>query len=412
MKLLVVTSTLPAGDADPVPAFVKDQLIALKKLQPGLEISVLAPHDRRSATQNFVRRPAYDEYRFHYFWPFTAEQLAGRGIMPALRANPLNYLLIPFLFIGEFLAVWSLTRKLKPDVIYAHWFTPQGIVASWVGRITHTPFVFTTHAADVDVWRRVPLAGSFIVRGAARRANAFTAVSRRSLQKVRQFFSETEWAGLQRKAAIIPMGVASRGIEPRLPARDSSRTEILFLGRLVDKKGLQYLLAAYAQTRASLGSSVLVIAGDGPLLGALARQAEALGLVEHVRFAGFVTGTGKASLLRSADILVVPSIITGSGDAEGLPVVLLEGLAHGKLCIASFESGADDVLTDGQDGFLVPQKDVAALSSALLRAATLDPGKRRLIEAAARATAQRFDWASVAHQHYGHLLAPFEDSET
>src|SRR5690242_3865100 len=101
MKLLVVASTFPAGDTDPVPAFVKDQLIAFKKARPSLRISVLAPHDRRSATAGFRRWPEYDEYRFHYFWPFVAEKLAGRGIMPALRANPLNYLLIPFLFLGE-----------------------------------------------------------------------------------------------------------------------------------------------------------------------------------------------------------------------------------------------------------------------------------------------------------------------
>lgn len=406
MKVLVVASTLPASDADPVPAFVKDQLVALRKFRPDLEISVLAPHDRCSSTRPFVRRPEYDEYRFHYFWPFGAEKLAGRGIMPALEANAFNYLLIPFLFIGEFVALLSLARRLKPDVIYAHWFTPQGIVASWVGRVTRTPFVFTTHAADVDVWRKVPWLGRHIVRSCTRRARAFTAVSRRSMQKVQQFFPAREWPELLHRAAVIPMGVACPANPSRPSTGSAGRTVLLFLGRLVEKKGLQYLLPAYAQVRDRLGDSVLVIAGDGPMRSPLQKQVDSLGLGGYVRFAGFVTGPDKARLLDEADILVVPSIVASSGDAEGLPVALIEGLACGKVCIATHESGADDVLTSGQDGFLVPQKDTEALSTALLRAASLDEAQRNTMQDAARQLAQGFDWERIARLHYEHLLAP------
>jgi glycosyltransferase involved in cell wall biosynthesis len=408
MKLLAVASTFPAGDTDPVPAFVKEQMIALKNARPGLHISVLAPHDSRSSTQGFKRWPAYDEYRFHYFWPFAAEKLAGRGIVPALKANPLNYLLIPFLFFGEFLAVLSLTKRLKPDVLYAHWFTPQGVVCSWVSRVTGTPFVFTTHASDVDVWRKIPLLGRSVVRSSARRAHAFTAVSRRSMQKLQRFFPAEQWLAMQSKGAIVPMGVAIPEVRMAQPLEQSDQTVILFLGRLAEKKGVQYLLPAYATARANLGNSLLIIAGDGPMRGHFEQQAAALGLGDRVRFAGFITGTQKASLLRRADLFVVPSILTASGDAEGLPVSLLEGLANGKICIATAESGADDILTHGRDGFLVPQKSVEALSAALIRAARLNRSVRDDMEAAARKTAQQFDWASIASRHYELLLKPFD----
>jgi glycosyltransferase involved in cell wall biosynthesis len=411
MKVLFVTSTLPTGDTDPVPAFVKDQLVALKKNCPSLQISVLAPHDRRSATQRFVRRPAYDEYRFHYFWPFAAEKLAGRGIMPALSANPLNCLLIPFLFLGEFLALLALTRKLRPAVIYAHWFTPQGVIASWVGRLTGTSFVFTTHAADVEVWSRIPLIGRHVVRSSATRARAFTAVSRRSMQKLQRFFSAGEWADMQRRGAVIPMGVASPEVRPQRSTAEPDRTVILFLGRLVEKKGVQYLLPAYARARARLGRSLLVIAGDGPMLESLQRQADCLGLGESVSFPGFVTGQDKIRLLLEADIHVVPSIITDGGDAEGLPVALMEGLAYGKVCIATAESGADDILTNGKDGFLVPEKNADALAAALLQAALLDPRTRRDMQAEALRSAQQFDWATVARRHHEFLLGSFDDAK-
>jgi glycosyltransferase involved in cell wall biosynthesis len=100
----------------------------------------------------------------------------------------------------------------------------------------------------------------------------------------------------------------------------------------------------------------------------------------------------------------VPSIITDSGDAEGLPVSLMEGLAYGKVCIATNESGADDILIDGKDGFLLPQKDVDGLSAALVRAARLTPTERQAMTTAAQATAQQFSWPTIARQHYDFLF--------
>lgn len=413
MKLLALASTFPAGDSDPVPAFVRDQLVSMKKARSDLQIAVLAPHDPRSRTRNFTRREGYDEYRFHYFWPFRAEKLAGRGIMPALHANPFNYLLLPFFFLGEFLALLSLTRRLRPDLIYAHWFTPQGIVASLVGLITRTPFVFTTHASDVDVWQKVPFMGRYIVRNVAMRARAFTAVSQRSMRKLERFFSPRQWQELQGRAAIIPMGVTIPSPPPVTANPTSDRTIILFMGRLVEKKGVQYLLSAYATARCNLAASQLIIAGEGPLREQLQHQAERLGLEEdQVKFVGFVSGTAKSELLAQAHIHVTPSIVTESGDAEGLPVSLMEGLAYGKVCIATVESGADEVITSGVDGFLVPQKDVGALSDALLEAISLGSTERIQMTQGALRTAQQFCWDVIAQRYHDFLLAPMRMVES
>ena len=82
----------------------------------------------------------------------------------------------------------------------------------------------------------------------------------------------------------------------------------------------------------------------------------------------------------------------------------MEGLAHGKLCIATAESGADDILTSGQDGFLVPGGSVNALADALIEAIGLDASRRREMISMARRTARQFDWEAVARQHYGFLF--------
>lgn len=397
MRILVVASTFPARHDDPVPAFVQDQLIAMKEVEPSLDIHVLAPHDGRSRTSTFVAHRHYTEHRFHYFWPRRAERLAGRGILPTLHANPLYYAVVPFFGAAETLALLRLVRRLRPDLVYAHWFTPQAIAARLVAAWTGTPFAYTTHAADVSVWKKVPLLGGPVVRRITRRAERVTAVSRRSMARLRQFFGDDEWAGMSSRTAIIPMGVHLPDADGLRP--DEETDTLLFVGRLAEKKGVQYLLPAFARIMAELPAWRLVVAGDGPWLGHLRRQAEQLGLAQRVSFPGYVTGEAKDALIRSAGVYVVPSIVTPGGDAEGLPVSLMEGLAYGKICVASYESGADDILTHGVDGLMVTGGDVEGLAQALLDAATLPEESRRQMRVRARQTAEHLSWPRVARAY-------------
>lgn len=405
-QALVVASTFPASDSDPVPAFVKDQVIALRSTYPDLTFTVLAPHDARSQTAAFTRHTAYDEYRFHYCWPFTRlEKLAGRGIVPTLKRNPAYYALIPFLFVSEFFALMRLTRKLHPAIIYAHWFTPQGITAGAVSMLTGVPFVYTSHSSDVAFLRKIPVIGPGLVRYFSKRAQAITVVSRRSLTKLQNFFTATEWHALQERVAVIPMGINLPPDHPR-PGRQNSEvapTRLLFIGRMAEKKGVQYLLPAFAQLKKQYPGLILTLAGDGPFLAPLQAQAKRL-MLHDIHFSGHVSGTAKEDLIAATDIFIVPSIITADGDAEGLPVALMEGLAAGKVCVATNESGADDIIRDGVSGYLVPQQDTAALATAIRQAVTMKPAARHAMQQAARQAARQFAWPHIARLHYDFLF--------
>ena len=402
-RVLVVASTFPASDTDAVPAFVKDQIKAMKQADESLEFTVLAPHDIRSRTKSITKHAAYNEHRFHYAWPRNIEKLAGQGgIMPNLQANPLNYLLIPALFVFEGISMYRLTRKLKPDLLYAHWFTPQAVVARIVSAVTSTPFVFTTHASDVAVWHKIPLIGKLIVRWTTRGTKAFTAVSERSMDKLAAFFSQEEWTHLKKRSKIIPMGV---DLVTQTSSSKAMQNSILFVGRVAEKKGLHYLLPAFKELLNDISDATLTIAGDGPWLARIKNQANELGLTkQQVNFPGYTTGTPKQALLNSHSVFVIPSIIAGNGDAEGLPVTLMEGLAAGKLCVATNESGADNVLTDGTDGFLVPQKSQHALAAALKKALLLDDSKKQQMCNNARQTAEQFSWPVIAKKHIDFLI--------
>lgn len=414
MKILVVTSTLPYSQSDPVPAFVADQAINLKKEYPHLDIFILAPHYKQHSS-SLRRHRQYTEYRFNYFLPQSLQILSGRGIMPALKEHKWTIIQLPFLLLFQFWHLLRLTLKLKPDVIYAHWFTPQGLSAALVSVLTRTPYVFTSHSSDVAIWSKVPLLGRLIVRWGVRRAQAITVVSSRTCQKLEKFFKPEEWAEIKHRVKIIPMGTETSARQTLPPAqrrlkekyRLADKKVILFIGRLVEKKGLIYLLKAFAQIANQQSKAVLVIAGEGQLMSSLRATAQSLNIQDQVIFSGFISGKQKNDYLNLADMLVAPSVITAEGDAEGLPVSLIEGLAAGKICIATRVSGADDILASGRNGFLIKDRSVSALATAMAKVLALPPKEAGIISANARLLAQEFSWPKIAKQHYDFL---FRDS--
>lgn len=408
MKVLVLASTFPASESDGIPGFVRDQVNALATAVPGLSLTVLAPHHGDGSTRDHVRHRNFDEYRFRYALPRRLQNLAGRGIEPTLRRQPLYYLLVPVFLVAETVYLWRMTRRLHPDVLYAHWFTPQGIAAGVVSAVTGVPYVWTSHSSDVAFLRKLPFLGPLTVRVFTRRASRVSVVSRRSLAKLRSFFDGDEWAALESRVAVIPMGVdlpEDTGVDAGTVAGGGGLPrEVLFLGRLAEKKGVQYLLPAVREL-ATARPVHLTVAGDGPWRDRLRRQAADLGLGEnHVTFVGYVTGDRKRALIDAADVYVVPSIITDGGDAEGLPVSLLEGLAAGRICVATRESGADDIVTDGRDAFLVTERDVPGLVTAMMGALDLSPDRRADMGRHARRVADGHGWHEIALRHHRFLL--------
>lgn len=371
----------------------------MQRVTPGLRAFVLAPHDRGAAlTEEWE---GVTIRRFRYFLPALFQRLVYPAIWPNLRRHPWLVLQVPCLLAAEFLATLRWIRRERFDLVYSHWFMPQGVACGLAALLTRTPHAFTSHSSDVALMRRVPVLGPWLVRLLVRRASAITAVSTRSRDIIAGFFSRDEWTRLSRKVAVIPMGVDL--VEWR-DVGAGSPTELLFVGRLAEKKGVDYLLTALTLEPLRSLDVRLSIAGDGPMREALERRASALGIRDRVRFVGFVSGAEKVDCFRRAGIVVLPSIVTRAGDAEGLPVVLLEALAAGKICVATDASGAPDIV-QGDAALIVPQQDAHALGTAIARAVHMTEPQRRAMSDGGREIARRFDWDHVARDHARHLLS-------
>ncbi len=153
-------------------------------------------------------------------------------------------------------------------------------------------------------------------------------------------------------------------------------TEVLFVGRFVEKKGLPDALRAFALARAEAGPARLTLVGSGPLEGDARRLAGELGVAEHVRFLGPLDADGVAAAMAAAHLLLAPSVTAASGDKEGVPNVMKEAMATGMPVLSTLHGGIPELVDDGVSGFLVPERDVPALAARLadlMRAPTAWP---------------------------------------
>jgi glycosyltransferase involved in cell wall biosynthesis len=415
MNLLVTASTFPRWRGDEVPDFVWQQVLALKRQYPSLNLHVLAPHDAGSKCNEDWE--GIHIHRFRYFLPESLQRLVYPAIWPNIKLNPTLFLLVPFLLIFEFVATIRLLQKEDIALLYSHWFMPQGIACGLAAWILRVPHVLTSHSSDVQVMGKLPVLGPALVPFILKRCHAITVVSRRSREKMKWFFDGTAWEHLSARVKIIPMGVdlaewsgdefPLEQVGERLGVKD--KQVLLFVGRLVEKKGLCFLLDALnhpdLKSRKDL---LLIIAGTGPMREKLEEQVESLRLRDIVRFVGFIKGEQKREWFAVSSIVLVPSIITDAGDAEGFPVSLMEGLSAGKICVATDVSGADEILVDGANGYLVPQKSVAPLQQALLSALDQEPHERDHMSEKARQCARCFAIDQIAREHYEHLIEPIE----
>ncbi len=150
--------------------------------------------------------------------------------------------------------------------------------------------------------------------------------------------------------------------------------KILSVGRAVDKKGYDYLLTALANLPPRLHWRFIHI-GGGELLDNLKSLAKKLNIEKNIEWRGGQPQTEVLAQYRQADLFVLPSKISSNGDRDGLPNVLMEAQSQCLACLSTEISGIPEIIEHEKTGWLIAQKDIEALSSALHKLIT-DPDKR------------------------------------
>lgn len=397
-RVLVLTSTFPRWQGDKEPPFVFE---LCRRLGDEFEILVLAPH--ALGAKRFDRMGGVEIIRFRYFFP-SLEKLAYQGgILANLKRSHWCYLLLPFFFASQLVALCRILRHQRIDSIHAHWLIPQGLSTAMAGLFMKNmpPWICTSHGGDLmglNGW--LP---TLIKRWVIRSSSRLTVVSNTMMACAMSLGAKPE------QLQTISMGVDTGTLFTPGPVTGRADKELLFVGRLVEKKGVAYLLDAMPRILGQQPGTRLGIVGDGPMESGLKQQAHRLGIAHAVTFHGAINNTGLPELYRRATIFVAPSIVTDQGDQEGLGLVLVEALACECPVVASDLPALRDVIVHGHTGWSVPQKSPGALADAVIKLLS-EPGLRRDLAVNGREhVMQHFDWTVVATR-YGQLLDELEDA--
>ena len=383
-RVLVLTSTFPRWEGDTDPPFVHT---LSDYLSNDFDIHVLAPHCEGAKVEE--RSGTLRVFRYRY-GPERFERLAyDGGITTKLKKNPLYYLLVPTFLLAQIWAARRLNKQFRYDLIHAHWIIPQGIVATMIG----VPYVVTSHGADLYAMS----GGVFewLKRKCLMTSAGITVVSHAMVTQVRRLGVDS-----------VNVQVASMGVDvdnvftPPQERRRRGSLKIVFVGRLVEKKGLPVLLNAVSRLKRDGTSVELVVVGAGPERPHLERLVSYLSIRESVDFVGALPNHEIPDYYRTADVAVFPFVKARDGDQEGLGLVSVEAMACGCVVVASRLPAVEDVVTDGEDGLLFKPGDAEELVGKLKVLDSDEVFWRRLSENSV-ASATRFGWGRVAVRYKG-----------
>ena len=164
---------------------------------------------------------------------------------------------------------------------------------------------------------------------------------------------------------IDSINIESTNNEPNiLKILESKKKYVLYIGRLVENKGLEDLIYGFSEFSKN-SDYKLIIAGFGNLEIKLKTLVQEQNLENRIIFAGKVGLSEKKSLFEESQILIVPSGILTGLPSEGMPVTILEGLYFGKVVIASDQTNCEDIIQDGINGFIYKSKDAGSITKVL-----------------------------------------------
>lgn len=383
-RVLLLTSNYPRWTGDTTTPFVHN--LAVDLLERGWSVTVLAPHAPGASVREQL--DGVDVHRFRYAVPERAETVCyGGGSLVNVRESRRAALGVPLVVGAEWLAA---SRQLRTgfDVVHAHWILPQGFVS------TATPArgaarIITAHGGDVFGLRGAIL--DRFARAALTRADAVTVNSKATQREV-----DTLARG-RASVRVIPIG-AGTDLTPDAALTERLRKQhrrgdgpfLVFVGRIVEEKGVIDVVTAVADLRRTHPDVTAAIVGAGQHVEQVRTRAAQLGVADCIELPGWADQQDVPSWFASADVVVAPSRIGKAGWQEGQGLSIIEAMGAGRPVVATTTGGIPETITHGETGMLVPPATPDRLADAV-RELIADPDRAAIIGEQARdSVMQRF----------------------
>ncbi|MEA3449813.1 MAG: glycosyltransferase family 4 protein [Patescibacteria group bacterium] len=395
MNILFTTSTLPLSKNDSILSIVLDLAVKLEQ-HTNNKIIVLAPHYPGAETEEIINNIKI--YRFRYFLSRLQTLCYGYGITNNLKKNKLNYLLLPFFFIFQILAIKKIVKKEKIDLLHTHWLVPQGLTAVIYKKLFNKklPLVCTLHGTDVFGLQSKIF--KIIKKHILNNINAITAISQSVKNQINKINKNAN------KLSIIHHGIDTNIFKPninteQLKAKYQINSFCLFTaGRLAISKGYLYIVEAMPKIISIHPNAKLLIAGQGPDKNKIKVKIKKLNLEKNIILLGSVSRREMPNYYALADIFIGASLNIPGQSAEGFGLVYLEAMACSTPIIATAVGGATELVSK-ETGILIPDKNKTAIEKAIIALLSRPNKLKSLKNNCLKRVNNKFGWKNIAQQY-------------
>ena len=357
-RVLFVTSNFPRWQGDSTTPFVLH--LAQDLIKIGWEVDVLAPHAPGAKKHEII--DGVNVERFQYLWPEKLQTVCYQGgALINLRKNKGNFFKLPALVAFELLNIYLKLKKGNYDLLHSHWILPQGFTGVLATKVQPIPHIITVHGGDV-----------FVLKGKA--LDRFKQFSLNHCDAITVNSSATQAAVQElcpnlKHLHKIPMGIEIKNnkensyqLTLKAQYKKTDGPLIIFVGRLVDEKGVEDFIRAIGLAKSKLPDLTALIIGEGQDREAFEQLTKSLNLDQTITFTGWVDPEKIHDYLSIADIFIGPTRIK---EAQGL--TFLETMSANTPVIATRTGGITDFIKDGETGLLVDEVSPKQISDAILQ---------------------------------------------
>lgn len=399
MKICILTHTFPRFAGDKISSIFMSE-VAQSLVDAGNEVWVLTPFT-----------PAYKPFKtnyhlitYKYIFPDFLHKLGySETLTNDLKFPIIMWLLSPFMYLFGFLALLRLVLTEKIDVVNAHWVLPNGFIATAVSMLTGTPVVSTLPGSDVYMAKKNILFKVLAIF-ATWKSKWITSNSGQLILDLDRITG----INLKNKSSTIVYGIGSDKFKPDKILGEKIRNAlgyskktivVLGVGRLVTKKGFEYLIKAIPEIVKTCKNVQIAIIGDGDQKQHLIDVAKQLGVLDHIKFLGSISYVEMNKYYNTADIFILPSIRDEGGNLDDQSVAVMDAMSCGKPVITTNFPGYRLVIKNGINGFLTEEKDSQMIAQRIVDLAKTKSLRDKLGQAARQSMINDFSWSVIGQQY-------------
>lgn len=386
--ILCISSSYPKKSGDLNGIFIHElnkQLIAYS------EPIVICPLFKGGAKEEYI-----DNIKIfrHKQFIFNNIQLAyGTDILVKLENNFLNYLVIPFFLIYQLILIKKVIKKKNIKIVHAHWIIPSAFLAAIYKRFFNKDIKIVATLLGADVWSFNKGWRKNLLKFAFKEIDVITSQSLQLGQELLEL-------GYKGCVFHYPIGIDITKFSPdRIDIKIKEKYNIkgkmlLFVGSLIERKGIKYLISAMPFVLENFPETKLLIIGNGDLKESIVKITNNLKLSNHIIFTGNILNQDLPPYFAAADIFILPSL------SEGFPLVVMEALSSGTISIVSDLPVFKNLDVDKHFLLTVEKKNITKLAKAITQVLSLDEISLKYEKEARNYAVENFDLKKSAINYF------------